>query len=56
MSVNYATSSGSAAAGSDFGERELQLISWAAGDTANKTIIVNLTNDGLEGRATKRSL
>ena len=47
VSVSYATSSGSAAAGSDFASAN-DTLSWAAGDTANKTIIVNLTNDGLE--------
>ncbi len=46
VSVNYATSSGSALAGSDFTSTSGTL-NWADGDTANKTINVPIANDGL---------
>lgn len=44
VSVNYATSSGSATAGSDFTSASGTL-DWADGDTADKKITVNVTND-----------
>jgi hypothetical protein len=44
VSVNYATSSGSATAGSDFTSVSGTL-TWADGDAADKTITVNVTND-----------
>ncbi|MBK6980997.1 MAG: hypothetical protein IPH30_05540 [Betaproteobacteria bacterium] len=46
ISVNYATGSGSALAGSDFTATSGTL-NWANGDGANKTITVPITNDGL---------
>jgi uncharacterized delta-60 repeat protein len=44
VSVDYATSSGTATAGTDFVSKSGTL-TWADGDTANKTIVVNITND-----------
>ena len=44
VSVNFATSSGSATAGSDFTSASGTL-TWADGDAADKTITVNVTND-----------
>jgi hypothetical protein len=44
VSVNYATSSGSATAGSDF-TSESGTLSWADGDATDKTITVKITND-----------
>ncbi len=44
VSVRYATSSGSATAGSDFTSASGTL-NWADGDTADKTIAVNIMND-----------
>ena len=42
--VDYATSNGTATAGTDF-TSESGTLSWADGDTANKTITVRITND-----------
>jgi uncharacterized delta-60 repeat protein len=47
VSVNYATSSGSAIAGSDF-TNATGTLTWADGDTAAKSITVNLTNDSAD--------
>lgn len=44
MSVNYATSNVTALAGSDY-STNTGTLSWANGDTANKTIVVSLVND-----------
>ncbi len=46
ISVNYATGSGSALAGSDFTATSGTL-NWANGDGANKTITVPIANDGV---------
>ena len=42
--MDYATSNGTATAGTDF-TSEGDTLSWADGDTANKTITINTTND-----------
>jgi hypothetical protein len=42
--VEYATQSGQAVAGSDF-TPNTGVLTWADGDTANKTITVNILND-----------
>lgn len=47
LRVNYATTSGSAAAGSDFTGASGTL-NWADGDTAVKTITINITNDSAD--------
>ena len=47
LSVNYATSSGSATTGSDFTAANGAL-DWGDGDTADKTITVDVTNDTAE--------
>ncbi len=47
LSVNYATSSGSATTGSDFTAANGAL-DWGDGDTADKTITVDVTNDSAE--------
>jgi Calx-beta domain len=47
VSVDYATSSGTATAGTDF-TSESGTLSWADGDTANKTITVKITNDATD--------
>ncbi len=47
VSVSYATSSGSAIAESDFASASGTL-TWADGDTAVKTITVNMTNDSTD--------
>jgi uncharacterized delta-60 repeat protein len=47
VSVNYATSSGSATAGSDFTDT-IGTLTWADGDTAAKPITVNVTNDSAD--------
>ena len=44
VSVNYATSSGTATAGTDFMDASGTL-SWADGDSANKIFTINITND-----------
>lgn len=44
VSVNYTTSSGSATTASDFTSASGTL-NWAAGDSADKTILVTITND-----------
>lgn len=46
VSVNYATSNGTATAGSDYTSASGTL-SWANGDSANKTFTVSITNDSL---------
>ncbi len=47
ISVNYATVSGSAVSGSDFQATNGQL-SWPDGDTSDRTISVNITNDSAD--------
>jgi hypothetical protein len=44
--VRYATQNGSASAGSDF-EAASGVLNWAAGDSASKTIAINIADDGL---------
>lgn len=44
--VRYATQNGSANAGSDF-EAASGLLTWAAGDTAAKTVAINIADDAL---------
>ena len=46
ISATYATSNGSAIAGLDFAQ-SVGTVSWANGDTANKTISIPLVNDGI---------
>jgi hypothetical protein len=46
LTVNYATSNGTATAGSDYTATSGTL-TWAAGDTANKTITVPIINDAI---------
>ena len=47
VGVSYATSNGTATAGSDYTSTSGTL-SWANGDTANKTFTVSITNDSLD--------
>jgi hypothetical protein len=47
VSVDYATSSGTATAGADYVSTSGTL-NWADGDSADKTITVNITNDTMD--------
>lgn len=47
VSVRYATSNGTAGAGSDYTAKTGTLI-WKTGDTANKTFIVSITSDKID--------
>ena len=47
VGVSYGTANGTAAAGSDYTAASGTL-SWAAGDTANKTFTVSISNDALD--------
>lgn len=52
VGISYATSNGTATAGSDYTSASGNL-SWADGDTANKTFVVSITDDGtVEGNET----
>lgn len=46
ISVNYATSNGTAAAGSDYTAISGGTLNWANGDSANKSFLVTIANDG----------
>jgi len=47
VGVSYATGNGTAKAGSDY-TAKTGTLSWAAGDTANKTFRVSITDDAVK--------